>query len=100
MAGILLADRELNSPPVHITIVGRKQDSNALRLFVAALRYPVSYKEVEWYDQSEGALESGTADFPEMDKAAAFGCANKRCSLPIFEERDIDKTIDSFARPN
>lgn len=97
VAGILLADRELNVPPVHVTIVGRKGDPDAQHLFAAALRYPVSYKQVEWYDKDEGALESAPVDFPEMDKAAAFACANKRCSLPIFEATNIGKTLDAFA---
>jgi uncharacterized protein YyaL (SSP411 family) len=98
VAGILLADRELNSDPVHITIVGSKADPAALVLFKQAQKYPLSYKELEWYDKKEGPLPSGAAEFPDLDKAAAFGCAFKRCSLPIFAPEGIAKTVDAFAK--
>src|SRR6185437_5913999 len=98
VAGILLADKELNSDPIHITVVGRKEDPAALVLFKQAQKYPVSYKELEWYDKKEGPLPSGAAEFPDLDRAAAFGCAFKRCSLPIFAPEGIAKTVDAFAK--
>jgi uncharacterized protein YyaL (SSP411 family) len=99
VAGILLADKEINTDPVHITVVGGKNDSAARALFASALKYPSSYIQVEWYDKAEGALPSATEDlvFPELPKAAAFGCAFKRCSLPIYKPENISKTIDSFS---
>lgn len=98
VAGILLADKELSSDPVHITVVGSKSDAQALLLFKEALRYPNSYKMVEWYDKAEGALPSADVEFPELPVAAAFGCANKRCSLPIKKAENIKTTIDSFTQ--
>jgi uncharacterized protein YyaL (SSP411 family) len=97
VGGILLADRELSRPPVHITAVGSKQDPQAAQLFLAALRYPTSYKQTEWYDKGEGPLASGEVEFPDLPNAAVFGCAFGRCSLPIFEASKIAGTIDSFA---
>lgn len=98
VGGILLADREVNSDPIHITVVGKKADAQALVLFQAAQKYPVSYKMIEWFDRSEGALPSDSPEYPEFDKAVAFGCAFERCSLPIFDPAAIAATVDSFAK--
>src|ERR1700732_436067 len=38
LAGVLLADHESTSPPLHITVVGRKDDQKAEALFAAAIR--------------------------------------------------------------
>lgn len=97
VAGILLADQELNTEPVHITIVGGKADAGALVLFKEALRYPLSYKQVEWLDHKEGPLPNAAAELPNLPKPAAFGCAFGRCSIPIYDAARISKTIDSFA---
>jgi uncharacterized protein len=101
VAGILLADRELQSDPVHITVLGSKKDAAAQALFKKANSYPTTYKVVEWYDKTEGPLAStGDLIFPELPVAAAFGCANGRCSLPIRKPENIAKTIDSFSKGN
>ncbi len=98
VAGLLLADQELASEPVHITVVGSKQDPLASALFIAAIRYPASYKVVEWFDKKEGPLPNMEVEFPDLPMAVAFGCANKRCSLPIKKPENIAKTIDSFTK--
>jgi len=54
VAGVLLADREITSPPLHITVVGRKDDTAAQGLFAAAIREPTVYKRVVWLDEREG----------------------------------------------
>lgn len=100
VAGLLLADQELAAEPVHITVVGPKQDSTAAALFMEAIRYPVTYKVVEWFDKKEGPLPSMDVEFPELPMSVAFGCANKRCSLPIKKPEHIAKTIDSFRKDN
>jgi uncharacterized protein YyaL (SSP411 family) len=98
VAGFLLADREIAGDPVHITVLGSKKDPAAQALFKKAVSYPMTYKVVEWYDKSEGPLPSaGDLSFPDLPVAAAFGCANGRCSLPIKTPENIPKTIDSFS---
>jgi len=89
VGGILLADRELNRPPLHLTIVGAKNDSRARDLFAAALRQPAPYKRVEWWDRKEGPLPHHDVEYPELDRAAAFVCTENTCSLPIFEPAKI-----------
>jgi hypothetical protein len=31
--------------------------------------------------------------YPELDQAAAFACANRICSLPVFAPGDIAETV-------
>jgi uncharacterized protein YyaL (SSP411 family) len=94
VAGILLADQELAAEPAHITVVGRKDDPRASELFAAALSYPLSYKRTEWWDRRQGPLPNMDVEFPEMKEAAAFACANKRCSLPVFKPEGIAERVD------
>jgi uncharacterized protein len=98
VAGILLADKELTSEPVHITVLGSKSDPDAQILLGAALKYPFGYKQIEWFDRKEGPLPNAEVEFPELPKAAAFGCAFDRCSAPIYKADLLTKTIDSFAK--
>jgi len=100
VAGSLLADQELATEPVHITVVGGKQDPMASALFLESIRYPTSYKVVEWFDKKEGPLPNMEVEFPDLPVAVAFGCANKRCSLPIKKPENIAKIIDSFTKDN
>jgi hypothetical protein len=85
VGGILLADRELSRPPLHLTIVGAKTDSQARELFEAALRQPAPYKRVDWWDEKEGPLPNPDVEYPRFDRAAAFVCTERSCSAPIFE---------------
>ncbi len=84
VGGILLADRELSAPPLHITVVGGKNDPAARSLFLAALKQPATYKRVEWLDETEGPLRNADVEYPRIDKAAAFLCTDRSCSAPIF----------------
>jgi uncharacterized protein YyaL (SSP411 family) len=98
IAGILLCDRELNSDPAHITIVGAKADPQARLLFQAANRYPLSYKRVEWYDRKEGNMPNPDTEYPDMPKAAAFACANQRCSRPVYRPEEVAELVDRTSK--
>lgn len=89
VAGILLAGQELNTPPLHLTIVGRKDDAAARALFLAAIAHRVTYKRVEWWDAREGHLPNPDVEYPQFEKAAAFVCTDRSCSLPIFDPAKI-----------
>ena len=84
VGGILLSDRELSVPPLHITVVGSKNDPAARSLFLAALKQPSTYKRVEWLDETEGPLRNADVEYPRIDRAAAFLCTDRSCSAPIF----------------
>jgi len=91
VAGILLADREIATAPLHLVIVGRKSDFAAGALFAAALKQPVVYKRVEWWDPSEGPLPNSDVQYPEVKQAAAFLCTDRSCSPPIFSPDKMTK---------
>ena len=86
---ILLADYELNTAPVHITVIGAKEDAAARELFDAARDYPASYMLLDWWDRNEGPLPNNSIVYPELDRAAAFVCSNNACSLPLFAADEI-----------
>jgi len=97
--GLLQADRELAEDPVHLAVVGAKGDTKAQALYRAALGYPAPYKRAEWWDRAEGTLPNPDIRYPEMAEAAAYGCANRICSLPSFEAEAFVASLDGlFAR--
>ena len=85
VAGILLADSELSAEPIHVTVVGGKADPAAQKLFAAAIAAPTSYKRIEWWDRGEGPLANSDVDFPQLNSAAAYLCANGSCSSPMID---------------
>lgn len=97
--GLLQVDREMAEDPVHLAVVGQKRDPMARALHAAALAYPASYRRVEWWDRAEGPLPNPDIRYPDMAEAAAYGCANKVCSLPSFTPDDFTASLDTlFAR--
>ena len=95
-AGVLLADMELSEAPVHVTVVGKKSDSSARSLFTEALKYPTSYKRVEWWDIEEGPLTDPSVNYPTLSRAAAFACSEGRCSQPCFDAKDLQARVDKL----
>jgi uncharacterized protein len=93
VAGILLANRELATSPVHVTVVGSKTDTLANSLFQAALKLPAFYKRVEWWDNQEGALPNSDVEYPVLDSAAAFVCTERTCSPPVFSAQKLAKVV-------
>jgi uncharacterized protein YyaL (SSP411 family) len=94
----LLVQRQMNAAPIHVTVVGHKDDPQALILFQAALQYPSFYKQMDWWDKRKGPLLNSEVSYPEMTTAAAFACAQNRCSLPARRPQDIAPTIDHMSK--
>jgi len=95
--GLLLADDELRAEPLHVTVVGRRDDPVAQALYAAALRAPTSYKLVEWWDRREGGPPRGESIFPDLDRSAAYLCANGACSSPISDAQVLSRRLDKAA---
>jgi hypothetical protein len=98
-AAPLLADYELSAEPLHLTIVGRKDDPLAKSLFEQALRYPSSYKRLEWWDPGQGAagrLPNPDVQYPSLKVSAAFICTSRTCSPPIFKPADLPTKIEKL----
>lgn len=91
--GILLAAFEAANDPLHITVVGRKDDMQAVKLFKAANAYASTYRRLEWWDKREGKMPNPDVQYPELPKAAAFICTDSSCSLPIFDAGKIPTEI-------
>jgi uncharacterized protein len=89
VASVLLADYEVGRPPLHLTVVGRKDDPAAGALFLAALGYPSFYKRVEWWDIREGKLPNPDVQYPVVQRAAAYVCTERTCSAPIFKADEV-----------
>ena len=96
VASTLLVDYELSRPPLHLTVVGHKDDPGAQALFQAALRYPVWYKRLEWWDTREGRLPNPDVQYPELKQAAAFICTSRTCSPPIFQADALAVRVDKL----
>jgi uncharacterized protein YyaL (SSP411 family) len=97
-APVLLADTEITHEPLHITIVGSKDDVLAKSFYAIALAYPSNYKRVEWLDTREGPLPNPDVKYPAMTKTVAFVCVNSRCSVPIFKEAELLPLIERLDR--
>jgi uncharacterized protein YyaL (SSP411 family) len=93
VAGLLLAEEEARTDPLHIAIVGAKDDPAAQALFAAALRSPTAHKLVEWWDRREGPAPRGEAIYPELPEAAAFVCDHGACSLPIATPAALERRL-------
>ena len=81
----LLADRLLTEAPLHLVVVGAKDDPAARALYAEARRAPGSARRIEWWDRTEGPLPNADVAFPELERAAGFFCTASRCSSPSFD---------------
>jgi uncharacterized protein YyaL (SSP411 family) len=96
---VLLAEEELRNEPVHVTVVGAKDDPRSAALYAGALAYPLGYKRVEWWDKREGKLVNPDVDYPDYpDGPAAFACTSTFCSLPVTDAAAIPAQIDRLQR--
>jgi len=99
VGGALLAEEEFSREPVHVMILGRKDDPVARAMFAVALHLPDQHKLVEWWDRREGPAPRHEEIFPEMDGAAAFLCANGACSLPVTDAAALAKRLARVTQP-
>jgi uncharacterized protein YyaL (SSP411 family) len=98
--GVLLADLEASTAPLHITVVGPKDSPTARALFMAANAYPGDYKRVEWWDAREGPLPNADVQYPDRPEPAAFICTGNSCSSPISRPEEIRPRVERLkARP-
>jgi uncharacterized protein YyaL (SSP411 family) len=96
---VLLAEEELRNEPVHVTVVGGKDDPRSAALYAAALRYPLGFKRSEWWDKREGRLVNQDVDYPDFpDGPAAFACTRNFCSLPVTDPGAVAGQIDRLQR--
>jgi len=97
--GILLANAEYRSEPIHVTIVGSKRDPSAQALFHDALALPAVYRRIEWWDPTGPPLPNADVKFPVLGRATAFVCTQRFCSLPIFDARALADQVAALKIP-
>ncbi len=95
VAGILLADNEVNREPLHVTVIGGKSDPIADQLFHTARGTPTSYRRIEWWDTAEGPLPNADVQYPKLKSPAAFLCTDGACSSPIAAPAALAKRLGS-----
>ena len=93
--GILLADLELRTEPIHVAVVGGKKDAAARALFSAALAGAPGFARVEWYDPEEGPLPHADVEYPVSPKARAFLCTGNSCSPPISAPEQLTTKLSA-----
>ena len=94
VAGLLLAEEEARTDPLHVAIIGPKDDPAAQALFAAALRAPTAHKLVEWWDRREGAAPRGEDIYPQLPHAAAFVCDHGACSAPLAAPAALERRLE------
>lgn len=99
VAGLLLAEEEARTEPMHVMVLGRRDDPAAAAMFATALRWPDQHKLVEWWDRRAGPAPRGEDIFPERDGAAAFLCANGACSAPVADAAALQKRLARLNGP-
>lgn len=87
--GVLLADLELRTEPLHVTVVGPRDDAGTQSLLRAAAAIPAPYKRVELLDAREGPLPRSDVTYPRLSRPAAFVCTEGRCSAPAFSANEL-----------
>jgi uncharacterized protein len=99
IAGVLIADQELATDPLHLTVVGGKQDPQASKLFAAASRETSGYKRIEWWDTNEGPLANPDVQYPPRKTAAAYVCSDRSCSAPLLQPADLERYLAKRRQP-
>ena len=85
VGGLLLADQDLQSEPLHLVILGAKNDPAAASLFQAAIFHPTDYEQIEWFDRAHPPAGVDLSFYPALPHPSAFLCANQACSAPVVE---------------
>jgi uncharacterized protein len=99
VGGVLLANAETSSEPVHITTVGKKSDADAAKFFFTSQTFPSAYKRVDWFDEAEGALPNTDITYPKLAQSAAFLCGKNACSPPIRSTERLSEMMARISHP-
>ena len=98
--GPLLAHEELTREPIHITVIGARGDATTEALWREAIKVPDFFVVTERFTREEldvgkdvGEELAAGVKFPRLAKPAAFLCANKTCSLPMFSPGELHGRI-------
>lgn len=85
---------------IHITIVGNKNDKAAKNLYRAAVKYAPKNALIQWWDRKEIKQPHPEIEYPVLNKAAVYVCAEYRCSLPAFTPPQLQILIQHVTAPS
>lgn len=94
LGNYLMATEEFLNEPLHLLVMGPKDDPKAAALHKAALAYYAPYKILEWQDPKENPEITKT--YPAFDYPVIYVCGTNRCSSPIADAGDLSAAIDDF----
>ncbi len=98
VAGLLLAEEEARTDPLHVAIVGSRKDPVTMALLKTALLVPTAHRLVERWDRAEGPAPRGEDIYPELPRPAAFVCDHGACSAPIFDAGALASRLERAGR--
>ncbi|MGB0911413.1 MAG: thioredoxin domain-containing protein [Nitrospirales bacterium] len=75
--------------PVHIVVVGIREDENTMQLFQEGLQLYAPGKIVRLLDPDVHSLKIGEITFPRLKKATAYICTDTICSQPFHLAREF-----------
>lgn len=93
-AELLLADHALRHEPLHVVVVGAKDDPLAQRLHAEALRRAPAWRTVEWIEPGATTLRGD--DYPAV-ATSAFVCDAGSCSPPIADAAALGQRLGAGA---
>jgi uncharacterized protein YyaL (SSP411 family) len=93
-AGILMAERELSTEPLKVTVVGRRADPGAESLLREGRRVADPCVIVELQDEVE-SKKAGA--YPMKDRASAYVCTADACKGPNFTIEEIRSAVSRLA---
>lgn len=93
-APTLLALEDFTQTPLHLTVLGRRNDPQAQALHAAALRSLTSHQLIEWRDPTDPHPLPTQVDYPKLSRAALFLCTATACSSPVFNAADVAAKVD------
>lgn len=96
---VLLAEYWIAKHPIHIAIVGSKNDPEAKDLHITALRFSPLHTRIDWWDRAEGPLMNSDVIYPVLDKSAAYVCHGFQCSFPIYNPQVLSEMIHNIIIP-
>ena len=99
VGGILLADRELGSEPLHVAVVGSASDPRSQALLSTSRGYFDSYKRIDAVNPASGRIPPNSdVQYPKLRQPAAFLCADGACSAPITDPARLAEAMDRRLR--
>ncbi len=84
-AGTLLAHQDFITAPIHVTVLGARNDANAQALHTAALRAFTQHELIEWRDPNDPHPLPTSVQYPKLPRAALFLCTATACSSPVYD---------------